>query len=85
MFLPHPISGRTALYPSTPKRCAAVSGTTDEEAEEVVRFLHEHSPVADNVFRQAWSPGDGVVWDNGCVFHRADQSDVVGDRVMVAG
>ncbi len=33
IFRQHPISGRTALYLSTPKRCAAVSGMTPAEAE----------------------------------------------------
>ncbi len=35
--------------------------------------------------RHAWSPGDVVMWDNRCVLHRADHSDVVGDRVMHRG
>lgn len=85
VFRPHPISGRTALYLSTPKRCAAVSGMTGDEAEEVVRFLYEHSTKEENTMRHSWSPGDVVMWDNACVLHRADHSDVVGDRVMHRG
>ena len=85
VFRPHPVSGRTALYLSTPKRCAAVSGMTDAEAEETVRFLYEHSTAEENTLRHTWSPGDVVMWDNGCVLHRADHSDVAGDRVMHRG
>ncbi len=85
VFRPHPISGRTSLYLSTPKRCAAVSGLTEEEGEAIVGVLYEHSTKEENTFRHTWSPGDVVMWDNGCVLHRADHSDVVGDRVMHRG
>lgn len=85
VFRPHPISGRTSLYLSTPKRCSAVSGMTEEEGEAIVSVLYEHSTKEENTFRHTWSPGDVVMWDNGCVLHRADHSDVVGDRVMHRG
>jgi taurine dioxygenase len=85
IFRPHPVSGRTALYLSTPARCAAVSGMDDAQAAETVAFLHAHSTRDDNVHRHSWSPGDVVMWDNGCVLHRADHSGVVGDRVMHRG
>ncbi len=85
VFQQHPISGRTALYLSTPKRCAAVSGMSPAEGAETVRELYEHSTRAENTMRHAWSPGDVVMWDNRCVLHRADHSDVVGDRVMHRG
>ena len=85
LFLRHPISGRTALYLSTPKRLAAISGMDAAETEEVVAQLYAHSTRDDNTFRHAWSPGDVVVWDNGCVLHRGDHAAVVGDRVMHRG
>lgn len=85
VFRPHPLSGRTALYLTTPARCASISGLDAEETGEVVARLLEHSTRDDNVYRHAWSPGDVVVWDNGCVLHRADHSGVVGDRVMHRG
>ena len=81
----HPLSGRTALYLSTPQRCAAISAMGDVEAAQLVRILLAHSTREDNVFEHAWSPGDVVMWDNGCVLHRADHSDVEGDRVMHRG
>ena len=81
----HPLTGRTALYLSTPQRCASISGMCDVEAAQLVRILLAHSTREDNVFEHAWSPGDVVIWDNGCVLHRADHSDVEGDRVMHRG
>jgi taurine dioxygenase len=85
VFARHPITGRTALYMSTPSRCVAISGMTDAQAEEMIAFLFAHSTREDNLYRHAWSPGDVVIWDNRCVLHRADHSRVVGDRVMHRG
>lgn len=82
---PHPRTGRTALYLSTPQRCAAISGLGDDEARDTIASLLEHSTRDDNVLAHAWSPGDVVMWDNRCVLHRADHSGVVGDRVMHRG
>ncbi|KQR97772.1 taurine catabolism dioxygenase [Williamsia sp. Leaf354] len=81
----HPISGRTALYLSTPQRCAEVSGLSEEEAADTVASLLEHSTRPDNVLAHRWSPNDVVMWDNRCVMHKADHSGVVGDRVMHRG
>jgi taurine dioxygenase len=85
LFWSHPRSGRTALYLSTPARCAAISGLRPEESVETVQQLYAHSTAEDNTFRHAWAPGDVVLWDNRCVLHRADHSDVVGDRVLHRG
>ena len=84
-FRVHPLSGRTALYLSTPQRCVAVSGLPPREAAQTIAFLFDHSTRGDNVYRHAWSAGDIVMWDNRCVLHCADHSDVVGDRVMHRG
>jgi len=85
VFRPHPLTGRVALYLSTAKRCAAISGMTPAETEATVATLLAHSTRDDNVLRHKWSPGDVVMWDNSAVLHRADHSDVVGDRVMHRG
>jgi taurine dioxygenase len=85
VFRPHPLSGRTALYLSSAQRCAAVSGLSAEAAAEVVAELLAHSTREDNLVRHAWAPGDVVMWDNGCVLHKADHSGVVGDRVLHRG
>ena len=85
IFRPHPLGGRTALYLSTPQRCVAISGVDDAEAAALIAELYAHSTVDDNLYRHAWAPGDVVIWDNGCVMHKADHSGVVGDRVMHRG
>jgi taurine dioxygenase len=85
VFRPHPVSGRTALYITTPKRCVAISGMDPEETAETIGVLYDHSTRESNSYRHRWAPGDVVMWDNGCVLHRADHAGVVGDRVMHRG
>jgi taurine dioxygenase len=85
VFARHPITGRTALYISTPSRCTAISGMTDAAAKEMIALLFTRSTQYDNVYRHSWTPGDIVMWDNRCVLHRADNANVVGDRVMHRG
>ncbi len=85
MFQVHPLSGRTALYLSTPQRCAAVSGMSPRLAKDTISFLFDHSTRDHNVLRHSWAPGDVVMWDNRCVLHRADHDGVIGDRVMHRG
>ncbi|MDT5218989.1 MAG: taurine dioxygenase [Mycobacterium sp.] len=85
IFLRHPLSGRTALYLSTPQRCAAVSGMPPDQAAEAVSYLFDHSTREHHIYRHAWSEGDIVMWDNRCVLHRADHNGVTGDRVMHRG
>ncbi|MEU0498439.1 TauD/TfdA family dioxygenase [Mycobacterium sp. NPDC006124] len=85
IFQVHPVSGRTALYMSTPERCAEVSGMSPADAAETVAYLFEHSTREENVYRHSWSPGDVVMWDNRCVLHKADHDGVVGDRVLHRG
>ncbi|MGC2655428.1 MAG: TauD/TfdA family dioxygenase [Mycobacterium sp.] len=85
IFRVHPISGRTFLYLSTPKRCPQVSGMSPHRAAKTVGFLFAHSTRDDNVYRHRWAPGDVVMWDNRCVLHRADHAGVAGDRVMHRG
>jgi taurine dioxygenase len=81
----HPVSGRTSLFISAPERCVSISGMADAQAREMIAFLYAHSTAAANTYRHAWSPGDVVMWDNGCVLHRADHAHVAGDRVMHRG
>jgi taurine dioxygenase len=85
IFRPHPLTGRTTLYLSTPARCAAVSRMEPSRARAVIDLLYAHSTADDNTYRHLWSPGDVVMWDNACVLHRADHAGVVGDRVMHRG
>jgi taurine dioxygenase len=85
VFRQHPISTYTSLYLTTPARCRAISGLEDDRSREVVEQLYAHSTREENVLRHAWAPGDVVIWDNGCVLHKADHSGVDGDRVLHRG
>ena len=85
VFRRHPVSGRTSLYVSTPERCVSISGMGAAQARDTIAFLYAHSTAQAGVYRHAWSPGDVVMWDNGCVLHRADHAGVTGDRVMHRG
>lgn len=85
VFRQHPISAFTSLYLTTPARCRAISGMEDDRSREVVEALYAHSTREDNVLRHAWATGDVVIWDNGCVLHKADHSGVDGDRVLHRG
>jgi len=85
VFRRHPVSGRTALYLTTEQRCAAISGMDAGEAASMIQLLLAHSTQDENIYRHAWAPGDVVMWDNGCVLHRADHAGVTGDRVMHRG
>jgi len=85
LFAEHPRSHRTALYLTTPSRCAAISGMDPAEAADTVDLLYAHSTRADHTLSHAWAAGDLVMWDNRCVLHRADHASVLGDRVMHRG
>lgn len=85
LFRRHPISGRTALYLSTPERCQAISGLEQARAQRAIRLLYQHSIRSRRLYRHRWQPGDIVLWDNRCTLHRADHSQVVGDRILHRG
>lgn len=85
LFRRHPVSGRTALFLSTPERCSAISGVDADDSARTIAFLYEHSTRAETLYRHRWRPGDIVIWDNRCTMHRADHSGVVGERVMHRG
>ena len=79
---PHRYPADRALPSSAARRRSAASMTP---RTGVIDFLFAHSTAADNTYRHAWSTGDVVMWDNGCVLHRADHAGVVGDRVLHRG
>jgi taurine dioxygenase len=85
LFMRHPLSGRLALFLSTPERCQAISGIMPEEARRIIRLLYRHSIRHYRLYRHRWQSGDIVLWDNRCTMHRADHSKVVGDRVLHRG
>ena len=89
----HPVSGRTALFLSTPERCTAVRVRGREmdgaEARALIRSLFEHSTAPERLYRHRWRAGDILMWDDRCTLHKADHTAVSGirrlHRGMVAG
>ena len=85
LFKQHPLSGRLALFLSTPERCQAISGIRLEDAQRLTRLLYRHSTRHYRLYRHQWQLDDIVIWDNRCTMHRADHSKVVGDRILHRG
>jgi taurine dioxygenase len=85
LFRQHPLSGKTALFLSTPERCQQIQGLPLPYSQRVIRLLYQHSIRPQRLYRHQWRSGDIVIWDNRCTMHRADHSQVVGDRVLHRG
>jgi taurine dioxygenase len=85
LFRRHPISGRLALFLSTPERCQAISGLESGDAQRIIRLLYRHSIRTYRLYRHLWQVDDIVIWDNRCTMHRGDHTRVVGDRVFHRG
>jgi taurine dioxygenase len=79
LFKRHPISGRLALFLSTPERCQAISGIDPTAAKRIVRSLYQHSIRHYRLYCHQWQPDDILVWDNRCTLHRADRAQFSGD------
>lgn len=56
VFAEHPISGRTALYLSTPERCVSISGMDDARAQDMIAYLYAHSTTPANTYRHVGHP-----------------------------
>jgi taurine dioxygenase len=85
LFRRHPISGRVALWLSTPARCTDLRLPGGLRKPELVAELYAHATDPAHEMRHAWRPGDVVIWDNRCTLHRGDHSAVAGDRVLHRG
>ena len=85
----HDETGRRALYV-----CRAFTekfvGWTREESRALLEYLYQHSVRPEFQARQAWRPGDLVMWDNRSVLHfavhdHADDQPRLIHRLQVAG
>ncbi len=85
LFKVHPITGRTALFLSTPQRCQAMTGFTRPQAERIIALLYRHSIRSYRTLHHCWQTDDLLIWDNRCTMHRGDHAQVVGDRVFHRG
>jgi len=85
LFQRHPRSDRVALFLSTPERCQELSGWDRVQGQRVIKLLYKHSIRPSRLYRHRWQRGDVLVWDNRCTMHRADHSQVIGNRVLHRG
>jgi taurine dioxygenase len=85
LFQRHPISGKIALFLSTPERCRSIEGWDLAQSQRAIRLLYQHSIRPHRLYRHAWQDGDIVIWDNRCTMHRADHSQAIGDRILYRG
>ncbi|WP_061535302.1 TauD/TfdA dioxygenase family protein [Collimonas arenae] len=66
----HPESGRKALFVSE-GFTSHIIGLPADESAALLKFLHEHTIRAENVYRHAWRAHDIVFWDNRSTVHYA--------------
>ena len=68
--LPHPITGRRAIYgiPGAAEACPL--GVSPEEGVQIMAALTAHLESERFVYRHVWRTGDLLLWDNRCVVHR---------------
>ena len=68
VFIEHNESGRTALFISR-LLTLRINELSQEESDEVLNFLFDHSEKPEFVYEHEWSIGDLVMWDNRCLNH----------------
>ena len=66
----HPESGRKALFVSE-GFTSHIIGLPADESAALLKFLHEHTIRAENVYRHTWRAHDIVFWDNRSTVHYA--------------
>jgi len=66
----HPENGRKALFVSE-GFTSHIIGLPRDESDDLLKFLHEHSIRAENVYTHKWRAHDIVFWDNRSTIHYA--------------
>lgn len=66
----HPENGRKALFVSE-GFTSHIVGLPQDESEALLKFLHEHTIRAENVYTHKWRAHDIVFWDNRSTVHYA--------------
>ena len=81
IVLPHPDTGRDALYLGR-RTNAYVCGLPVAESEALLDALWTECTRPALVYRHRWRAGDVLMWDNRRVIHRRDPFDPTARRVM---
>jgi taurine dioxygenase len=66
----HPETGRKALY-FDPGKILSIDGFDDAESDALIDELTARMIVPEGEYRHRWRPGDIVIWDNRCSYHKA--------------
>ena len=70
IFLPHPITGRKALY-ANQGYSMRINELPPKESDAVLEFLFEHQTQPQFRFAARWQVGDVLMWDNLRTIHNA--------------
>lgn len=68
VFIEHNETGRTALFISR-LLTLRINELSQEESDEVLTFLFDHTEKREFIYEHEWSLGDLVMWDNRCLNH----------------
>ena len=77
----HPQTGRKALYLGR-RINAYIPDLPLAESERILDALWAHATQPQFAWRQVWSVGDLIVWDNRCTMHRRDAFESAARRIM---
>ena len=69
----HPELERRGLYLGG-EWGSCIDGMEQQQAHELYDTLLQHMIQDRFCYRHRWQPGDVLMWDNRCLFHRADQN-----------
>ncbi len=64
----NPANGRDSLYLAS--HTCAIDGMPQDEAQDLLAELIDHTTAAGHTYLHSWQPGDVIMWDNRCVLHR---------------
>jgi taurine dioxygenase len=75
LVMPHPVTGRKALY-ALGHGAFGIEGMNDDDAEALLESLKDHVLQEQFIYRHAYDIGDVVIWDTLQTMHKATLIDV---------
>ena len=66
----HPETGRIAIFAGM--HASHIDGWPFEKGRSLILELEAHTTQPAFLFRHKWRAGDGLMWDNRCLLHRAE-------------
>lgn len=82
VFRTHEETGRKAIYVNR-LMTVRIEGLPEEESNELLAALFDHSERPEFVYRHVWRVGDLLVWDNRCSTHARDDFPSDQRRLML--